>query len=143
MKNQRNFVRNVKDLAETIRFTAKCMADIQDHTKIASTKNQFTSITKTLRDAAQYLNTYVRRGRIGAAFSNLRRTMIDDNSKHRMKDDSWEHNFRPNFKDTWIRSLSKRIAFRRRSSSRLHATLMIPVCSPYSCPECIFIDLEL
>ena len=71
MKNENEFIRNVKDLAETIRFTAKCMTDIQDHTKIASAKEQLTSIAKTLRDAALYVNTYAHKGKNGASFVDL------------------------------------------------------------------------
>ena len=71
LKNENEFIQNVKDLAETIRFTAKCMADIQDHTKIFSAKEELTSIAKTLRDAAQYVDTYARKGKIGAFCVNL------------------------------------------------------------------------
>ncbi len=58
LKNEHEFTENVRDLAEAMLSTCKCLIDVRYHTKTTSARELFVSIMKILRDAAVFVNTY-------------------------------------------------------------------------------------
>ncbi len=65
LKNERDFKQNVEDLVEAMLSTCRCLMDVRYHTKIASARELFVSIMKTLRDAAVFIEIYWGKGRLG------------------------------------------------------------------------------
>ncbi len=58
LQNEDQFKKAVKDLAEAMHYASRCLMDVGNHTKITLAKELFVSITKTLRDAALFVEIY-------------------------------------------------------------------------------------
>lgn len=71
LRNEHKFKKNVKELAEAMYSTFKCLMDVRFHTKITSAKELYVSIMKILWGAATFIDIYRRKDR----FSEFRSTL--------------------------------------------------------------------